>query len=801
MTQKEFDALKYSIDPIAFMKEILGLKCEWFHQEWLKLFEDNNFISLLAPRGHGKEEDINTPILTPNGWKKMGDLLIGDYVIGSDGKPTKVIGVYPQGVKEVYKVETSDGRSTRCGKEHLWTVQTPSNTKDKFITKTTLELSKNYKSKRFDKRNGKHYIEYRHFIPTVSPIEFEEKKLLIEPYTLGAWLGDGDSNGNGFTTADEEILRYLNYEITSRKRKYRYGLIGLKTHLKELGLINNKSIPEEYLFASKEQRIALLQGLMDTDGNNQTDGHVFEFNNSNYELINGVLALIRSLGGTGKLSERYTSYSGSNNKFKSYRITGKVPKSIIPFRLKRKIEQWKGSLKTRSSIINISKDGYAECQCIQVENEDGLYITKDYLLTHNTVLVSSYLTWKIVQDPDIRILTVTINQDKANEMMSLLQSALERNERLIEIFGQQKGYSDWSRSTLRVMRAGRSGKAHKEPTFTVVGVTASMVGGHYDIIILDDITDQNNSRTEHRRRDLVDWYNSTLTPMLEPEGKIISIGTRWHESDIHTYLQKLPNFESKIYKAILDDENKEVLWPEQWTYDKLMERKYGMGSLSFQMQYQNEIISHEDSPIKREWVENSINKYKMIPQPFETFMGVDLSSKGEETDYFTITIIGIHEGMIYILDGLRTKASLFKQFELIKSYDSKWQPSKIGIEQAAQQKMIVDQLVESTTLPIIPIKSSIVSDRMSRVQRLSVLFETGRVYLNPNLEDWANEMIYFPRGSHDDTIDSLSFAIQASQSDEEEHKIDWTQVKEMIVTRKDVGTKPIVKRDYRITKI
>jgi len=418
-----------------------------------------------------------------------------------------------------------------------------------------------------------------------------------------------------------------------------------------------------------------------------------------------------------------------------------------------------------------------------------------------TVLVSSYLTWRIVRDPNIRILTVTINQDKANEMMTLVQIALERNEKLIEIFGQQKGFTDWSRSSLRVLRSGKGGKAHKEPTFSVAGVTASMVGGHYDIIVLDDITDQNNSRTEHRRRDLVDWYNSTLTPMLEPDGQIISIGTRWHEADIHSYLQKLDNFESRTYKAILDEDNKEVLWPEQWTYDELMVRKAGMGSLSFQMQYQNEIVSHEDSPIQREWVEHAMNKYKMIPQPFTTYMGVDLSSKGEETDYFTITVIGVHEGNIYVLDGLRTKASLFRQFELIRSFDSKWQPHKIGIEQAAQQKMIVDQLVESTTLPIVPIKSSIVSDRMSRVQRLSVLFETGRVYLNPALEDWASEMIYFPRGSHDDTIDSLSFAIQSSQELEEEHKIDWYQAKDMIVTKKDVGPTPTVNKNYRITKI
>jgi phage terminase large subunit-like protein len=218
-----------------------------------------------------------------------------------------------------------------------------------------------------------------------------------------------------------------------------------------------------------------------------------------------------------------------------------------------------------------------------------------------------------------------------------------------------------------------------------------------------------------------------MMPMLEPHGKVISIGTRWHENDIHSYLQKIADYTCRIYKAVLKypEENNgkaEVLWEERFPYEELMKIKERYGSLAFEMQYQNNIVSIEDSPIKREWVEYSVENYKMIPTPFETYMGVDLASKGEETDYFTITIVGVSEGKLYVLDGLRTKASLFRQFELIKSYDTKWQPVRIGIEQAAQQKMIVDQLVESTTLPIIPIKSSIVNDRMSRVQRISVLF-------------------------------------------------------------------------------
>ena len=417
-----------------------------------------------------------------------------------------------------------------------------------------------------------------------------------------------------------------------------------------------------------------------------------------------------------------------------------------------------------------------------------------------TSIVGAYIIWRVIRDPDVRILIVTINQDKADEMMTFIQHHLEENQKLIEIFGDQKGYTgEWTRSTLRVRRAGKSGFAHKEPTITVLGITSSMVGGHYDLIILDDITDQKNSRTEHRRRELVRWYNQTLVPMLEPNGKIISIGTRWHENDIHSYLAKDPSFVSKVYRAITDEKNKKVLWPERYTYEKLKAIEKSIGSVSFELQYQNNIISSSDSPIKSEWIQNAVENYKFPISDYQTFIGVDLASKGTESDYFVITVIAIASGCIYVIDGLRTKASLFKQWELIQSYAEKWNPIKIGIEATAQQKLITDQFMELSILPIIPIKTSIANDRMSRVQRLSVLFETNRIFINPNLDEWINELRLYPRAAHDDTIDSLSFAIQTSQEIKRENNIDWGGIPDLIHSKTIEPVSHVNK--YRIKKI
>jgi len=403
-----------------------------------------------------------------------------------------------------------------------------------------------------------------------------------------------------------------------------------------------------------------------------------------------------------------------------------------------------------------------------------------------TFIVSAYVIWRIVTNPNVRILLVTINQDKANEIMSLIQKHLETNEKLTELYGQQKSHLDWSRSAIRVKGASSS---IKEPTLQVLGVTSSMVGGHYDLIILDDVTDQQNSRTEHRRRELVRWFNQTLMPMLEPDGKVISIGTKWHQSDIHSYFESLPNYINKKYVALIkeptEDEEAEVLWPDRWSYEKLLEIKNSYGNVSFMMQYQNEFISEEEAPIKWEWIENAKEIYKIPAAPFKSYMGVDFASSGEDSDYFAISVITINDGFVSLVDGYRGHLTLSRQFQTINELDQKWTPIRIGVEQAAQQKLIVEDLIEKNpSLPIIPIKSSVVNDRMSRVQRLSLLFETGRISINPRLTHWIDEIASFPRGSHDDTIDSLSFAVQSSQDLlDRRSNVNWNEVPNLISSK------------------
>lgn len=413
-----------------------------------------------------------------------------------------------------------------------------------------------------------------------------------------------------------------------------------------------------------------------------------------------------------------------------------------------------------------------------------------------TSIAGGYITWKIVTNPEIRILIVTINQNKAEDMMSYIKDNLAYNEKLKSIFGDlTTGY--WSKSAIRVKNPKGPGFIHKEPTLQVLGVNSSQISSHYDIIVLDDVCDNKNSRTALKRKRQRLWYNNTLLPMLEPIpeerpdlGGIINIGTTWKADDFHHYLMELSDYNFAIYSA-LDEETGEALWPERFSREDLIKlRDEHIGKVAFEMQYQNKIVQTSDSPIQEEWINKSISKWikreerGSIPKDLEKYMGVDLASKGQENDDFSITIIGKdNDNNYYVLENINTDKTMSKQLEMIKSLDEKYNVRKIGIESNATQKIITDEWIEQTELPIIQLKSSWVNDKDSRAERLGILFETNRIIMDPEFVTLKDQLIEYPRGKHDDALDSLSFAIQTSH-DGETHEVDWNKVVGAIRTKK-----------------
>lgn len=354
-------------------------------------------------RGKGKEMPNYQPVKTLTGEVKLGDLRVGDKILGKDGKETTVLEIFPQGIKDIYELTFSDNRKVECGLHHLWSV-IDKNGKYKILT--TEKILENYKYKH--KKTG---YTYKYAIPTNDLIEYEEKILPIDPYILGCLIGDGSLTKQTpkISTTDNEIVQEFinrlpdynikrdihssNYTITYKKRfdkietvKYENGKYGVNPLYREIVKLNlnktcyTKFIPNIYKLSSKEQRLELVRGLLDTDGSISKNGEI-EFSNSSIQLIDDLADVLRSLGINCKkfIKEKSDSRLYIYTNQEVFKLTRK----------KEKINPLKGWNKI--SIINIEKKGSTEQTCIMVDNDDKLFLTKDFIVTHNSFKAGSML--------------------------------------------------------------------------------------------------------------------------------------------------------------------------------------------------------------------------------------------------------------------------------------------------------------------------------------------------------------------------------------------------------------------------
>lgn len=362
------------------------------------------FASLiLSGVGSGKEQPCDITIPTPEGFKFFGELKVGDYVFGKDGKPQLVTGVFPQGIKDIYKVSFQNGATAECGLDHLWTVIY--NRCNKKVL-TLKEILKKYYN--IDKRGFKRYL---YEVEYTNPIEYNKRDYFIDPYILGILIGDGTLTTEriGFSCPDSEIeivnriksLLNTNYHLrNSFSNKYNYKIKPCpiyyiacnenkgrkfkneyKLEIRGLGL-NVKShlkfIPKEYLLGSIDQRKELLAGLLDSDGccRKRSKTCSITYGTVSEQLAKDIQQLVFSLGGAATIR----AYK-RKSKRKEFEVCIEV--LFNPFKLLRKRNNYV-KYRIHNTIINIEKIRKAEAMCIKVENEDELYITQNYIPTHNT---------------------------------------------------------------------------------------------------------------------------------------------------------------------------------------------------------------------------------------------------------------------------------------------------------------------------------------------------------------------------------------------------------------------------------
>lgn len=379
--------------------------------------------------GLGKAQPLTAGVLTPQGWKSMGGMRVGSRVIDPDGGEAVVTGVFPQGERPVYRVETTDGAVTECCGDHLWTVQTADDRcrRRGWRTWTTDQIIEYGLHRR-----GSRWKVARVFLPVTEPVTFRPTsgRMRIPPYSLGALLGDGSlRNGVGFNSVDAEIVERIRGELPPRLR-----VQPLKTDpsgwsisqgntnkscggneylsaLRRLKLAgaysHDKFVPKRYLRASVEERIELLRGLMDTDGGCVKSGLAY-FHSTSERLVQDVIELVRSLGGFTRFSKvgpgRYRKAGVLRVCRKSWTLTVKTP--FNPFHLLRKASRWRVPCMARA-IKSITPVGRKPVQCIKVTSKRSLYVTDGYIVTHNTLDVLVAFAWLKEKNPEAKMVVVT----------------------------------------------------------------------------------------------------------------------------------------------------------------------------------------------------------------------------------------------------------------------------------------------------------------------------------------------------------------------------------------------------------
>ena len=490
------------------------------------------------PPQHGKEISDNQIVATTKGLKKHGDLIVGDYVFGRDGTPVKVLWVSEK-TRSEYVVSFSDGAKIECHGNHEWTVYNRFRQKEETIETKHMASSTIYNG------DGKRGSRYKYHVDSNVCVMFDSRNVDLDPYVLGAWLGDGDSScgiihiGNN----DVEIIGNSTYKFKESKgtttRKFYSQELNLL--LKNNGLIKNKHIPDMYKYNSVEVRKNVIAGLIDTDGYVYHRNGRITISNTNKRIIDDAAFILRSLGQSVVVCEfkPRVSSSGIVGKKIVYQLCFN-PTMTFPTKVKRK-KITKLSINKKRAIVSIErKEGLGYGNCIQVEG--GIYLVGDtFIPTHNSEGSSRKLpAFMLGLDPDKKICigsyAATIARDFNRDVQRIIDTPRYR-ELFPETYLNGSNVVTMANTYLRnsdvIEMVGRKG------SLRVVGRGGSLTSKTVDVSILDDVyKDYAEGNSPIVRNAAWKWYTTVVRTRLHNDSQELIVFTRWHDDDLIGRIEK-----------------------------------------------------------------------------------------------------------------------------------------------------------------------------------------------------------------------------------------------------------------------
>lgn len=618
---------------------------------------DLEILGISLPPGVGKALANDTPILTRQGWKNHGDLVVGDEVIGIDGEFKKVIAVHPKCSLDIL-VEFTNGEKIQCHENHEWQYFDRrcgeyKTTEIKEIEKVKLDIG-------VPEKRGHRYL---FLLPPKKHIKGKTQKL-FDPYTFGAWLGDGTntdprisnpisdyaiidkivSNGNKIAWHTvNKITGVHDYGFSFRKELQKYGLCNSRKHIE-------KYIPEIYLIASIKQRLELLAGLLDTDGTMVKNGK-YIFSTTSEQLKNGFIELISTFGWRACVtvqSPRISS-SGIVGKKPCYNI-GFTPDLEIPCVLERKQNKL-GKKQRRIAIKNITRVAPKEGNCITVEG-DGMYLAGHTMLpTHNTTLAEMFIVWQALKHPELS----NLGGSHSNSILSGIYNEISR---MTENNGEYHWRDifpeiNWRNTNANNMRIDfGSPKRFETIQFSSIGSGNAGKVRASNLLYCDDlISDIEIAMNRDRLEKIYSQYTTDLRQRKIGNCKELHIATRWSVHDVIGKLQSAYEGNPKAKFITLsalnenDESNFDYPYSLGFTTEFYHEQRDIMDDVSWKALYMNE-------PIEREgllYQKDELRRYFELPdaEPDAILSVCDTKTTGAD---YCVMLVAYQYGTEYFID-------------------------------------------------------------------------------------------------------------------------------------------------------
>lgn len=738
----------------------------WVYQRCREFQNDKDGCLDVWSRFHFKALALDTQVRTTTGWKRHIDLAAGDFVFSPDGEPVRVIAnTGEMRESRCFAVNFTRGQTIIAAGDHRWPV----------IKKSSPRKGKGRTVKYSESVVDTFSLKVGDRIARTPLLDLPDADLPIDPYLLGCWLGDGETAGGRITCADPIWSTFGNVSHAHDKKGLTRTIYGLRVKLRELGVLGNKHVPESYLNASAEQRRALLQGLMDTDGTCAKHGQAV-FCNTNPRLAEAVAFLSRSLG----VPAHATHYYGY-----SWQVSMQPRQADKFFRLERKLKRCAsgGYQHQHRKVRLVEEIESVPVNCIQVEG--GLYLAGEQMVpTHNSTIITFAGTIQdILTDPECTFCIFSNTSPLARQFLRQIKTEFEDNGKLKVDFHDilwsdpEKMSPKWSEHEgIIVKRRGNP----KEATIEAFGLIDNQpTSKHFSHRVYDDVVTQESvGSVETIKKTTERWELSIATGQGGGRNIERYVGTFYHGNDTYQEIMRRGVVKVRRYPATEDGraDGIPVLMPQE----ELMKLGRSMGPATFSMQMLLDVKGGSVKSFRQEWL-----KYWPVKREgLNVYIIVDPSSgkmrkRGAQiqNDYTSMLVFGVDgNGNRLVIDLIRDRLNLNGRTEALFRLHRKYRPvQQVGYEESGMQADIEHieyvQKEQNYRFQITPLSATL--HKSDVIESSLPQFAAGQWYLPEggiqvvNAEGRAEDVVQtfiteeynlYPVAKHDDTLNTFGMA-------------------------------------------